>query len=336
MLQQRQATVGAAVEVLFHDMLPDEKPTWHDAFGSVCTKWKHAPFDDSDFDIRSDATRDNASKTGIFLKPNTTFLVIEERERFGVTFLRLADGRGWVFDHALDGRLCVPADGRPCTPRPQSVVSWVSASKSASQLPRLPIQLPVALPVVTAEYHASASMAPQARSTSDGSGNRSSSSSLPRVLRTGPLPRSVSANLLVPARQSSCFARAPVPARSPSPRLVVSPRSPSPVRLVAPQVSTQGFGTLQQAFSRVEPISGIPRISNPATTATGALHMGSPARQSSCFADPATSAKGALYSDPATPRKGALLVASPARQSSCFIVPSPRPSTPSAAPSPRA
>lgn len=248
----------------------------------------------------------------------------------------MADGRGWVFDHALDGRLCIPADGRPCTPKPQSVVSWVSASKSASQLAQLPVQMPVALPVVAAEYHASAPMAPQARSASDGStGKRSSSGSLPRVLRTGPLPRSVSANLLVPARQSSCFARAPVLACSPSPRLRVSPRSPSPVRLVAPQVSTEGFSTLQQAFTRVEPITRIPRISNPATTATGALYVGSPARQSSCFADPATSTKGALYFDPATPAKGALLVGSPARQSSCFIVSSPRPSTPSAAPSPR-
>merc|ERR1719329_878004 len=74
-------------------------------------KWRYAPQNGKDVNLRAGPSV-NAERTGGVLRPGNEFDVADtELGEGGVLFLKLADGRGWVFDHLPGkGEMCVPCE----------------------------------------------------------------------------------------------------------------------------------------------------------------------------------------------------------------------------------
>jgi len=77
------------------------------------TLWKYVPDNGMQKSIRA-AQGHNSERTDARLSPGEIFHVIEEVvDADGTKHLKLADGRGWVFEHAADrSTMCIPMDGR--------------------------------------------------------------------------------------------------------------------------------------------------------------------------------------------------------------------------------
>ena len=73
------------------------------------TLWKYDPPVQVWCDIRMTADMDGPRLEDAYVRPGEVFAVIEERPgEEGMLFLRLADGRGWLFDTKPNvGPLCV-------------------------------------------------------------------------------------------------------------------------------------------------------------------------------------------------------------------------------------
>lgn len=96
------------------------------AAGAATSHWMYKPEVFAPIDTRA-VPEVEGPRLGHRLKPGDVFGVSEEREADGVLFLRLSDGRGWLFDRKPGfGTMCVrhPAPGQPAA---------VIASMSSSQ-----------------------------------------------------------------------------------------------------------------------------------------------------------------------------------------------------------
>ncbi len=92
---------------------------------AVVSRWKFTPSNGLPFKIRSRPSINKRSNRGSTIQPNTVFDVCEERVFDQITCLKLADGRGWLFDRsvACGGTLCV---------RVKDVETTVGSSASSS------------------------------------------------------------------------------------------------------------------------------------------------------------------------------------------------------------
>merc|ERR1719433_2132502 len=79
---------------------------------SAPTAWLYSPEVSALLDIRSSPDI-NGPRTHVVMQPGEVFMVSEEREGpEGVLYLKLADGRGWVFDRKPgSGMMCVRHPG---------------------------------------------------------------------------------------------------------------------------------------------------------------------------------------------------------------------------------
>lgn len=89
--------------------LPSDPAVEIAAAETTVARWHYEPFNGLGMGIRKWPSID-AEKAGHILSPDELFDVDEEVHGDGLTFLHLADGRGWVFD-VLPGRgtMCVRA-----------------------------------------------------------------------------------------------------------------------------------------------------------------------------------------------------------------------------------
>ncbi len=74
---------------------------------AVVSRWKFTPSNGLPFKIRSRPSINKRSNRGSTIQPNTVFDVCEERVFDQITCLKLADGRGWLFDRSYGRTLCV-------------------------------------------------------------------------------------------------------------------------------------------------------------------------------------------------------------------------------------
>lgn len=71
------------------------------------SQWRYTPYAQRSIGIRSEPTTTASKKTGEDVQPGDVILIDEERIADEATFLRLADGRGWLFDRLPAGVMCV-------------------------------------------------------------------------------------------------------------------------------------------------------------------------------------------------------------------------------------
>lgn len=92
-------------------------------------RWQYNPHVKVPIDIRAQPDV-NGQRTPQTLKPGEHFLVCQEQEGAdGILYLRLADGRGWVFDRKPDtGVMCVRQDGPLISSTPMVPVGSPSPS----------------------------------------------------------------------------------------------------------------------------------------------------------------------------------------------------------------
>lgn len=74
---------------------------------SHITRWMYKSPNNCPMGIRSEPTRDSSASTGALIKSGTVFAVCEELTQDSLHYLRLADGRGWVFARVGRVELCV-------------------------------------------------------------------------------------------------------------------------------------------------------------------------------------------------------------------------------------
>lgn len=130
------AQIAAAAE---HDSIEDKVRV---------TLWQYEPFNGQEMDIRTEP-RINADRVSHCLSPGDMLQIVEELPgQYGVLFLRLADGRGWVFDRIPGrGRLCERLAGEATTPSAGgSAEALPPAKQGLGTIPPLALQSPTAPP----------------------------------------------------------------------------------------------------------------------------------------------------------------------------------------------
>jgi len=97
--------------------------------------WRHVPRDQCDMGIRA-SPRINGKKTGKSLAPGVEFLVAEElRGDDGILYLKLADGRGWVFEGRPGVSLCEKVDNS----LEAFFMDWYETTKRTEGVPSKPV-----------------------------------------------------------------------------------------------------------------------------------------------------------------------------------------------------
>eukprot|EP00928_Gymnodinium_smaydae_P041795 TRINITY_DN28244_c0_g1_i1.p1 TRINITY_DN28244_c0_g1~~TRINITY_DN28244_c0_g1_i1.p1 ORF type:complete len:227 (+),score=40.59 TRINITY_DN28244_c0_g1_i1:125-805(+) len=112
---------------------PGGGPVLCEPLSSSVAPWKYQPVNGKAIGIRPDPDLDDSDAASEELLPGDVFSVSESRRGSdGVLFLKLADGRGWVFDRKPGvGTMCVPSpagSSRRQLPRPFSPGSVTCAS----------------------------------------------------------------------------------------------------------------------------------------------------------------------------------------------------------------
>eukprot|EP00405_Crypthecodinium_cohnii_P048063 CAMPEP_0206568654 /NCGR_PEP_ID=MMETSP0325_2-20121206/25958_1 /ASSEMBLY_ACC=CAM_ASM_000347 /TAXON_ID=2866 /ORGANISM="Crypthecodinium cohnii, Strain Seligo" /LENGTH=227 /DNA_ID=CAMNT_0054072067 /DNA_START=178 /DNA_END=857 /DNA_ORIENTATION=- len=109
------------------------------------TTWVYKPFNDKVIDIRRRATLsvDKEEKAGFRMAPDEVFEVSEEvkatEEGEEVLFLKLADGRGWVFDkRPRKGMMCIRQEDLHKLPPPAAPAPALAPAQAPPQQQEAP------------------------------------------------------------------------------------------------------------------------------------------------------------------------------------------------------
>uniref|UniRef100_A0A7S0AFL6 Uncharacterized protein n=1 Tax=Pyrodinium bahamense TaxID=73915 RepID=A0A7S0AFL6_9DINO len=106
-------------------------------------RWQYCPQTAVPIDIRKEPSIDGP-RTVFTVQPGECFLVSEEREGTnGVLYLKLADGRGWLFDRKPDaGTMCLRQTRSTQTSLPHALANGqVTLASASGQLPATPTQV---------------------------------------------------------------------------------------------------------------------------------------------------------------------------------------------------